>query len=57
MARGILVPQPVIKPALPALAAQSLNHCTTREVPAWFYLYEMSKRGKYIGMKNSLMVA
>ena len=30
---GILVPQPGIKHISPALAAQSLNHWTTREVP------------------------
>ena len=30
---GILVPQLRIKPAPPALEAQSLNHWTTREVP------------------------
>ena len=30
---GILVPQPGIKPAPPALEAQSLNHWTTREIP------------------------
>ena len=30
---GILVPQPGIKPAPPALEAWSLNHWTTREVP------------------------
>ena len=30
---GILVPQPGIKHTSPALAAQSLNHWTTREVP------------------------
>ena len=31
---GILVPQPGTEPALPELAAQSLNHWTTREVPS-----------------------
>ena len=31
---GILVPQPGIKPVLPAVEAQSLNHWTAREVPA-----------------------
>ena len=30
---GILVPQRGVKPALPVLAAQSLNHWTTREAP------------------------
>ena len=29
----ILVPQPGVEPAPPALEAQSLNHWTTREVP------------------------
>ena len=32
LACGILVPWPGIKPELPALTAQSLNHWTTREV-------------------------
>ena len=32
-AYGILVPQPEIEPAIPALEAQSLNHWTTRDVP------------------------
>ena len=30
---GILIPQPGIKPALPALAVWGLNHWATREVP------------------------
>ena len=30
---GILIPQPEIKPSLPAVEAQSLNHLTTREIP------------------------
>ena len=30
---GILIPQPEIKPTLPAVEAQSLNHLTTRETP------------------------
>ena len=29
----ILVPRPGIKPMPPAVEAQSLHHCTTREVP------------------------
>ena len=33
---GILVPQPEIEPAPPAVEARSLNHWTTREVPAIF---------------------
>ena len=33
MACGILVPQPVIKPAPPTVKAQRLNHWTAREVP------------------------
>ena len=33
LAREILVPQPGIKPASPALEEQSLNHWTSREVP------------------------
>ena len=31
---GILVPQPEIEPAPPAVEAQSLNHWTAKEVPA-----------------------
>ena len=30
---GILVPQPGIEPALPAVEVQSLSHWTTGEVP------------------------
>ena len=30
-----LVPRPGIKPGLPALGAQSLIHCATREVPIY----------------------
>ena len=37
IACGILVPQPGIEPAPPALEAQSLNHWTTREVPPSAY--------------------
>ena len=33
MACGILVPQPGMEPAPPAVEVQSLNHWTTREVP------------------------
>ena len=33
-ARGILVPQPGIEPAPPAVEARSLNHWTAREVPS-----------------------
>ena len=29
----MLAPRPGVKPALPAVEAQSLNHWTTREVP------------------------
>ena len=32
-AYGILVPQPEIEPAPPAVEVWSLNHCTSREVP------------------------
>ena len=32
-ARGILVPQPGIKPVQPALEAQSVNHWTARKAP------------------------
>ena len=35
MACGILVAPLGIEPTSPALAAQSLNHWTTWEVPAW----------------------
>ena len=36
VACGILVPQPGIKPTLPALEAQSLNHWTARKVLSHF---------------------
>ena len=36
---GILVPWPGMETAAPALEAQSLNHWTPREVPAWFLLF------------------
>ena len=39
LAGGILVPRPGIKPVLPALEAQSLNHWTTREVPDFIFKY------------------
>ena len=35
---GTLVAQPGIKPTLPALEAQSLNHWTTREIPRHSFL-------------------
>ena len=35
MACEILFPQPGIEPAPPAVEAQSLNHCTAREVPGY----------------------
>ena len=38
VACGILVPQPGIEPAPPAVEAQSLNHWTAREVPIHFFL-------------------
>ena len=42
---GILVPRPGIKPVPHALAARSLNHWTTREVPlASFLFYKMSSK-------------
>lgn len=34
-ARGILVPRSAIKPRDPELEAQSFNHGTMREIPAW----------------------
>ena len=37
----ILVPQPGIKPMPPAIAAWSLNHCTTREVLRIFLDYDV----------------
>ena len=37
VAYGILVPQPGIEPAPPALEGQSLNHWTTREAPETFH--------------------
>ena len=36
-AYGILVLQPGIEPVHPALAVQSLNHWTTREVPVFVF--------------------
>ena len=36
---GILVPWPGMETAAPALEAQSLNHWTPREFPAWFLLF------------------
>ena len=30
---GILVPQPGIEPAPPAVEVRNLNHCTAKEVP------------------------
>ena len=36
MACGILVPQPEIEPAPPAVVACSLNHGTTKKVPGLF---------------------
>ena len=43
VARGILVPQPGIKPVPPALEAQSLNHWTAREVPGCDYFWKNVK--------------
>ena len=37
MAFGILVPQPEIEPAPPAVVACNLNHGATKEVPRLFY--------------------
>ena len=37
MACGILVPQPVIEPVLPAAEARSLNHWASREVLVWLF--------------------
>ena len=39
MACGILVPQPGIELAPPALEGQSLNHGIFREVPELFHSY------------------
>ena len=39
MACGILVPQPGIEPAPPALEARSLNHWTTGEVSSIIFKY------------------
>ena len=38
---GILVPQPGIKSASPAIPRQTLNHWTTRAVPAHLFLYSI----------------
>ena len=44
VACGILVPQPGIEPAPPALAACSVNHWTAREVPIWVILRADSEK-------------
>ena len=36
---GILVPQPGIEPALPAVKVQSLSHWTTREAPQVYFFF------------------
>ena len=41
MACGILVPQPGIEPAPPALEGWILNHCTTRKAPENTLLKDM----------------
>ena len=41
MACGILVPQPGVKPVRPALEAWSVNHWTAREVPNFFFLFNL----------------
>ena len=38
---GILVPQPGIEPAPPAVEAWNLNHGTAREVPKGFPYFEL----------------
>ena len=42
---GILVPQPGIEPAPPAVAARSCNHWTAREVPGFSVLILMLSLG------------
>ena len=42
---GILVPQPGIEPASPALEAWNLNHWTTREVLRLFISYNHRHEG------------
>ena len=42
LARGILAPQPGIKPMPSVLEAQNLNHWTTREVSNFFFFYSMT---------------
>ena len=47
---GILVRQPGIKPALPAVKAQSLNHWTSREVTGsmfWISQFLVPKKPGY----------
>ena len=39
---GILVPQPGIEPALPAVKVQSLSHWTTREAPQVYFFFLLS---------------
>ena len=40
---GILVPQPGMEPAPPALETQSPNHWTTREAPRSSFIKNLSK--------------
>ena len=43
MACGILVPGPGIEPTAPALAVQSLNHWSTRDIPH-ILMFEMCRQ-------------
>ena len=55
MACGILVPQPEIEPALPALEAWSLSHWTSREIPHFMLLslFIWNTRDGTISNKNA----
>ena len=52
MARGILVPQPVIKPMLPAVEVWSLNPGTARDVPVQIS-YNTSSRSSLLMKKKT----
>ena len=61
VACGILVPQPGVEPAPPAVEVQSLNHWTTKEVPDFivfkcvsYMTEEKCKRLAYIHVREKL---
>lgn len=61
VACGVLVPQPGVEPAPPAVEVQSLNHWTTKEVPDFtvfkcisYTTEEKCKRLAYIHVREKL---